>query len=111
MPIEPQSPWDITAAELSQLVEQGHPLFLLDVRQAHEHEFCNFGGTLIPLGELPNRIDELDKQADIVVYCRMGVRSADACYFLRNAGFPYVRNLQGGILAWSDQVDPSVPKY
>jgi adenylyltransferase/sulfurtransferase len=64
-----------------------------------------------PLGELPKRVAELDREADIVVHCKSGMRSAKACGILRNAGFPHVRNVKGGILAWSREVDPSVPAY
>jgi adenylyltransferase/sulfurtransferase len=66
---------------------------------------------LIPLGELPKRTGELDRAADIVIHCKSGMRSAKACGVLRQAGFERVRNLTGGILAWSDKVDPTVPKY
>ena len=69
------------------------------------------GATLIPLGDLPKRVNELDSSVEIVAQCRSGVRSGKACDFLRQAGFTKVKNLTGGILAWSDQVDPSVPKY
>ena len=65
----------------------------------------------IPLGELPKRLAELDKNADLVMHCKMGGRSAKACDLLRQNGFTRVRNMTGGILAWSDKVDPSVPKY
>jgi adenylyltransferase/sulfurtransferase len=63
------------------------------------------------LGDLPKRLSELDKDADIVMHCKMGGRSAKACDLLRQSGFTRVRNMKGGILAWSDKVDPSVPKY
>ena len=66
---------------------------------------------LIPLGQVPKRLSELDPEADIVVHCKSGMRSAKACGILRQAGFEHVRNMKGGILAWSDKVDPSVPKY
>jgi sulfur-carrier protein adenylyltransferase/sulfurtransferase len=65
----------------------------------------------VPLGEVARRLDEFDKNADIVIHCKSGMRSAKACGILKQAGFEHVRNMKGGILAWSDQVDPSVPKY
>ena len=87
-------------------------LFLLDVREPHESDICRIpGATLIPLGRLEKRIHELDRGWDIVTYCRTGGRSAKAVKFLQEAGFHQAKNLEGGILAWSDQVDPSVAKY
>jgi len=65
----------------------------------------------VPLGQIGQRLDEFDKSADIVIHCKSGMRSARACGVLKAAGFEHVRNMKGGILAWSDQVDPSVPKY
>ncbi len=84
---------------------------LVDVREPHEYQICHLNGLLIPLGDLPARVHELNSADDIVVHCRSGVRSGKAVDFLRKAGFRKVKNLKGGILAWSDQVDPSVPKY
>ena len=69
------------------------------------------GSILIPLGELPKRVAELDANADMVVHCKMGGRSAKAIDFLKTQGFSKLTNMKGGITAWSDQVDPSVPKY
>ena len=69
------------------------------------------GAKLIPLGEFPKHVGEFDPNADIIIHCKSGMRSAKACAILRQAGFQNVRNMKGGILAWSDQVDPSVPKY
>jgi adenylyltransferase/sulfurtransferase len=102
---------EITAAELQQRLHAGQPTFILDVREPHEYEICNLSGYLLPLGELPSRVHELNTADEIVVHCRSGVRSARAVDFLRQAGFRKVWNLKGGILAWSDQVDPSIPKY
>jgi len=84
---------------------------VLDVREPHEYKICNINGVLIPLGELTARIHELDSARDLVVYCRTGVRSAQAVEFLRDAGFEKVWNLKGGMHAWSDEIDPTVPKY
>src|SRR3954465_11498327 len=90
---------------------RGDYLFFLDFREPHEYQICNIGGHLIPLGELPNRVNELDTSKEIIAHCRSGVRSAKAVNFLRQAGFKKVHNLAGGILAWADRVDPSMPKY
>ena len=85
---------------------------LIDVREPHEYRICSIpGAKLIPLGELPKRLSELDPNADIVIHCKSGMRSAKACGILRQAGFEHVRNMEGGILAWAGKVDPSVPKY
>jgi len=97
--------------ELKARLDAGDDVLVLDVREPHESEFCNIGGTLIPLGELPARLHELDPSREIVVYCRTGVRSAQAVNFLQDAGFDRVLNLAGGLHAWSDQVDASIPKY
>ncbi|HXQ98397.1 MAG TPA: rhodanese-like domain-containing protein, partial [Candidatus Limnocylindrales bacterium] len=86
-------------------------LFVLDVREPHEFQICNLNGYLLPLGDLPRRANELDSSREIVAHCRSGKRSAEAVEFLRKAGFRKVWNLKGGILAWSDEVDPSMPKY
>ena len=82
------------------------------MREPHEYQICNIPqAKLIPLGDLPKRINELNSADEIVAHCKMGGRSAKAVDFLKQAGFKKVRNMKGGILAWSDKVDPSVPKY
>jgi sulfur-carrier protein adenylyltransferase/sulfurtransferase len=102
---------DITPEELKRRLDAGDQLFILDVREPHEYQICNLGGYLIPLGDLPKRVHELDSSREIVAHCKMGGRSAKAVDFLRQAGFTKVSNLTGGIAAWSDKVDPKVPKY
>jgi adenylyltransferase/sulfurtransferase len=102
---------EIEPRELKTRLDRGDDLFILDVREPHEYQICNLSGHLIPLGEVPRRANELDSSREIVVHCRSGKRSAEAVDFLRKAGFRKIWNLKGGILAWSDQVDPSVPKY
>ena len=102
---------EITARELKQRLDQGDELFILDVREPHEYQICNLKGHLIPLGELPRRVHELDSSHEIVAHCRSGKRSAQAVDFLRKAGFRKVLNLRGGILSWSTEVDPTVPRY
>jgi sulfur-carrier protein adenylyltransferase/sulfurtransferase len=101
----------ITARELKARLDRGDDLFILDVREPHEFQICNLHGHLIPLGDLGRRVNELDSSREIVAHCRSGKRSAEAVEFLRRAGFRKVLNLKGGILAWSDEVDPQVPKY
>ena len=102
---------EMQVEELKARLERGDDLFILDVREPHEYDICNLGGYLIPLGEIPSRVHELDTSREIVAHCRSGVRSAKAVNFLRQAGFKKVHNLAGGILAWADRVDPSMPKY
>ena len=82
------------------------------MREPHEYQICNIpGAKLIPLGELPARMNELDVTQEVVAHCKSGVRSGKACDLLRQSGFKRVKNMKGGILAWSDRVDPTVPKY
>ena len=102
---------EITPKQLKQRLDRGDDLYILDVREPHEYQICNLNGHLIPLGELPKRVSELDSSREIVAHCRSGKRSAEAVEFLTKAGFRKIWNLKGGILAWSDEVDPSVPKY
>jgi molybdopterin/thiamine biosynthesis adenylyltransferase/rhodanese-related sulfurtransferase len=102
---------EIAPKELKARLDRGDDLFILDVREPHEYQICNLNGKLIPLGELPRRVHELDTSREIVAHCRSGKRSAEAVDFLRKAGFRKMLNLKGGILAWSDEVDPTVPKY
>ncbi|MFQ5866234.1 MAG: molybdopterin-synthase adenylyltransferase MoeB, partial [bacterium] len=107
-----ESEYEISATELKSKIDKKEKLFILDVREPVEYEMCKIPGSkLIPLNELSTRIHELDRSWDIVAHCRSGARSAKAVKFLREAGFENIKNLKGGILAWSDEVDPSVPKY
>ena len=102
---------EITPLEVKKKLDAGEELFILDVREPHEYQICNIDGHLLPLGELPARVHELNSADEIVAHCRSGMRSAQAVDFLRKTGFRKVKNMKGGILAWSDQVDPRVPKY
>ena len=102
---------EIQVEELKRRLDKKDDLFVLDVREPHEYQICNIGGYLIPLNDLPNRVNELDSSREIVVHCKMGGRSAKAVAFLQQAGFTKVHNLAGGITAWTDRVDPKVPKY
>ncbi len=110
-PAAPATVPEITPRELKARLDRGDDIYILDVREPHEYQICNIGGHLIPLGELPTRVHELDSSREIVAHCRSGKRSAEASEFLRKAGFRKISNLKGGILAWSDEVDASVPKY
>ena len=88
-----------------------HDHFLLDVREPHEFQIAQIGGQLIPLGELPNRLGQLPRDREIIVHCKMGGRSRQAVDLLHQAGFTQVKNLAGGIIAWSERIDSSIPKY
>ncbi len=103
---------EITPIEVAEWLQRGDPPFLLDVREANEWEIGHLPGAVrISVNELAERLHELDSAVAMVVYCRSGVRSARAVEQLRQAGFRKVKNLAGGILRWSDEVDPSMPKY
>jgi len=103
---------EITVRDLAERVARGDDLVVLDVREPQEYAFARLPFTrLIPLGDLPGRLSELDSARDLVVHCRTGVRSAKAVELLQRAGFRKVWNLKGGIDAWSREVDPSVPRY
>jgi adenylyltransferase/sulfurtransferase len=103
---------EITPAELKAKLDAGETPFILDVREPNEYQINKIpGSTLIPLGELPRRYQELPKDRQIVTQCKMGGRSAKAQDFLKTVGFTNVLNLKGGILKWIDDVDPSQPKY
>ncbi len=100
------------AEQVKQRLENGEPLVLLDVREPNEFAFAKIQGSIhIPLRALPERVDELDKEKDIVVICHHGMRSQQACFFLEQYGFNRLFNLKGGIDAWSIKCDPTVPRY
>ena len=103
---------EITATELAGEMKNGFDLLLIDVREPYEQEICHIAGSvLIPLGELPARLDEIDSHRETVTYCHGGVRSMRALEILRAAGFASVRSLRGGIDAWATDVDSTVPRY
>ena len=109
---EPTTGSDTTVEELRTLLDQNDGVFILDVREPQEFQICRIPtSTLIPLGDLPQRLVELEGRDDMVVHCKSGARSAKAVKLLQEAGFSKAKNLRGGILAWIDRVDPSLPKY
>jgi adenylyltransferase/sulfurtransferase len=101
----------ISAKDLKQKLDSGADIFVLDVREPHEYQIANLGAKLIPLGDLPARLGELDKNREIVVHCKSGGRSQKASELLAQNGFKNVQNLAGGILGWSNDVDPTIAKY
>ncbi len=98
---------DITTHELKERLDNQEEVFIIDVREPHEHEEYNIGGTLIPLGQLPSSLESIEdhKEDEIVVYCRSGNRSGAAKNFLVQAGFTKVRNLLGGMLEWQEEFE------
>ena len=103
----------ISVEELKRKLDAKEDVFVLDVREPHEYPIANLGAPLIPVGELEKRVGELaaQKNREIVIHCRSGGRSQKAALILKNAGFTHVENLAGGILAWADKIDPTMPKY
>ncbi|HYZ85783.1 MAG TPA: molybdopterin-synthase adenylyltransferase MoeB, partial [Bryobacteraceae bacterium] len=108
----PAATGEYTVTELKAKLDRGDSFTLIDVREPHEFQIGRIPSSkLIPLGDLPKRLAELDRDAEIVAHCKSGARSAKAVALLKENGFKDVKNVKGGILAWSDQVDPTVPKY
>lgn len=104
---------EISAADLKKRIDAGDDIQLIDVRQPDENAFAKIEGSkLIPLGEVIKRIGEIDQNRETVIHCKMGGRSAKAIEMLQQAGYKgELKNLKGGITAWSNEVDPKVPKY
>lgn len=96
---------DITVEELKERMDKGEKLHIIDVREPHEYEEYNIGATLIPLGTLPSKLDELQalKEEEVILHCRSGARSGNAKLFMEDSGFSKVRNLLGGMLAWRER--------
>jgi adenylyltransferase/sulfurtransferase len=101
----------IEPLELKRRLDAGEKISVLDVREPHEYQIANIGARLIPLRQLPEKLGELDRDSEIVVHCKSGQRSTQACEILRTAGFARVSNLAGGINAWARTVDPKLPTY
>ncbi len=104
---------EVTATELKRQMDSGKDVQLIDVRQPDEHEFARIkGAKLIPLGDIVKRMGELDANREVIVHCKAGGRSAQAIEMLKRSGFTGdLKNLKGGITAWSNEVDPKIPKY
>jgi adenylyltransferase/sulfurtransferase len=101
----------MTVKELKQRFDAGEDVQLIDVREPYEFQIAQIGGKLIPQNDVPQRLAEIDRDREVVVHCRSGARSQRIAEFLKQSGFPHVTNLAGGILAWSDEIDPKVQKY
>ncbi len=103
----------ITVEQLKSKLDAKENIFVLDVREPHEYQIVNIGAPLIPLGSIESRINELaeHKNDEVVIHCKSGGRSQKAALALKAAGFTNVSNLTGGITAWADKIDPTMPKY
>lgn len=101
----------IPVKELKRRLDAGEDVQLIDVREPYEFQIAQIGGKLIPQNDVPNRLNEIDRNREVVVHCRSGARSQRIAEYLKQAGYPNVSNVAGGILAWSEEVDPSVQKY
>ncbi len=101
----------MTVKELKQRIDAGEDVQLIDVREPYEYQIAQIGGKLIPQNDVPQRLHEIDREREVVVHCRSGARSQKIAEFLKQAGYPNVANVAGGILAWADEIDPSVQKY
>jgi len=102
---------EISVQELQSFKDSNADFFLLDVREQDEYDICNLGGHLIPLKELPERLNELNPNQHIVIHCLSGGRSGRAAAFLLEHGFTHISNLRGGIKAWAREIDPKMPQY
>ncbi|WP_420237163.1 molybdopterin-synthase adenylyltransferase MoeB [Telmatobacter bradus] len=101
----------ITVQQLKKRIDAGEEVYILDVREPFEYKIANLGGQLIPLGEVAQRLSEIDRSREVVVQCKGGVRSQKAAEVLKQNGFEHVINLAGGIIAWASEVDPTMKKY
>jgi len=101
----------ITVKELKRRIDAGEDVQLIDVREPYEYQIAQIGGKLIPQNDVPQRLAEIDREREVVVHCRSGARSQRIAEFLKQSGYPRVANVAGGILAWSDEIDPRVQKY
>jgi len=103
---------EITVQELKKLIYSNADFQLIDVREPHEYDICNINGELIPQAEIPHNVDKISRDKQVVIHCRSGARSGNMVNWLeKNQGFTNLYNLKGGILAWADQIDPSMTKY
>jgi adenylyltransferase/sulfurtransferase len=101
----------ITVKELKRRIDAGEDVQLIDVREPYEYQIAQIGGKLIPQNDVPQRLAEIDRDREVVVHCKSGGRSQRIAEFLKQSGYPRVANVAGGILAWSDEIDPKVQKY
>lgn len=103
---------EISVSKLKEMIDKKEDFQLIDVREEHEFDICNLNGELIPMGEVMDNVDKISKDKTVVVHCRSGKRSATVINALEQQhGYTNLYNLQGGILAWAAEIDPSMPNY
>ena len=102
---------EISVSELKARLDSGDDIQIIDVRERNEYEYCNIGGDPMPMGEIMRNLDRIAKEKDVIVHCKSGGRSGSIVNALMARGFTNVINLRGGIIAWSQEIDPSIPKY
>lgn len=103
---------EVSVQELKQLIDSKADFQLIDVREEHEYEICHLNGELIPMAEVPNNVDKIRKEGQVIIHCRSGKRSGQIVQFLeKNHGYTNLYNLQGGITAWAQEIDTSMPTY
>ncbi|MDQ3046606.1 MAG: rhodanese-like domain-containing protein [Bacteroidota bacterium] len=102
---------EITVSEFKKLKDEKADFQLIDVREEHELEICEIGGEHIPMGDVMDNLPKISKTKQVVIHCRSGARSGAVCQSLEGQGFTNVYNLKGGIIAWANEIDPSVTKY
>lgn len=103
---------EISPREVKQRLDRGEKLFLVDVREPHEHALCGIeGATLIPMGAIPANLQQLDSDEDVICFCHHGMRSLDVANWLRSKGVTTAKSMAGGIDRWSTEIDPKVPRY
>ncbi|MCW3085360.1 MAG: molybdenum cofactor biosynthesis protein MoeB [Bacteroidetes bacterium] len=102
---------EITVSELKNLKDNNADFQLIDVRETHELEICQIGGLHIPMGDVMDNLDKIARDKQVIVHCRSGARSGAICQALESQGYTNVYNLKGGIIAWANEIDKSLPKY
>lgn len=102
---------EVTVSELKKMKENRTDHQLIDVREEHELEICEIGGEHIPMGDIMDNLGKISKDKVVVIHCRSGARSGAICQALETAGYNNVYNLKGGIIAWANEIDPSLTKY
>ena len=102
---------EINPIDLKKLIDSKADIQLIDVREEHEYDVCDIGGELIPMGDIMDDLNRISKTKKVIIYCRTGARSGAVCQVLAAEGYSNIYNLKGGIIAWSNDVDPTVIKY
>jgi rhodanese-related sulfurtransferase len=103
---------EVTVQELKSMIDKKEDFQLIDIREEYEYDICQIGGELIPMGEITENLEKISKTKKVIVHCRSGKRSASVVQMLEQQhGYTNLFNLKGGIMAWADEVDPSLAKY